>query len=366
MRNALLTALLCSLISAQALTGPQEQVFRKALAAQQQGNFAAAADLYRQVLNDKPGFLDARVNLAISEVHLGQFDDAIHNYEIALPEAPQEGPLRMNLGLAYYKKGDFPKAEQQFGSLLKEDAGNVRAAILDADCLSKMGQNGRAVEILSPLRNSHPGDLDLAYVLGTALLRSGQEDQGVALLEQVGREGHSADAYFLAGSTMLGRNEGTQSLQKRAIDDLRAADGLDPQFPGLTTKLGIAEEGAGNQEKAEALLRQALKRDPNDFDASIHLGGVLYSKRNLEEARVFVQLALTLRPDSAFALYELALIEVAEGKTAEAVQNLETVVRKTPDWVEPHIQLSVLYYKLHRADDGLRERRVVDSLKHGQ
>jgi tetratricopeptide (TPR) repeat protein len=363
MRKVLLTAIFCSaLLTAQHSTLPAEQAFEQAVAAQQKGDYSTAVEGYRQILKSKPGFVDARANLAAALVHLSQFEEAIRNYEIAIREAPQASTLRMNLGLAYYKKGDVRLAEQQFARARQAEPDNLKVAILDADCLSKMGEDGRAVALLKPFRASHPEDLDLAYVLGAAMVRSGQPDQGIALLEQVGKEGQSADAYFLAASAALARNEGAQSLDQRVVDDLKAAQRLNPDLPGLLTKLGVAEEGAGNADEAERLFRQVLQQNPDDFDANVHLGGVLYSKRNLDEARKFVAHALSLQPDSSFALYETALLESADGKTDEAVSHLEKVVQKSPDWLQPHVQLSALYYKLHRAEDGLRERRIVARL----
>jgi len=42
------------------------------------------------------------------------------------------------------------------------------------------------------------------------------------------------------------------------------------------------------------------------------------------------------------------------------------VVRDTPDWVEPHVELAALYYRLHRPEDGARENHIVDRLAEEQ
>jgi hypothetical protein len=38
-----------------------------------------------------------------------------------------------------------------------------------------------------------------------------------------------------------------------------------------------------------------------------------------------------------------------------------TARKSDPDWLEPHVELATLY-RLHRPDDGAKERQIVDRL----
>jgi hypothetical protein len=38
------------------------------------------------------------------------------------------------------------------------------------------------------------------------------------------------------------------------------------------------------------------------------------------------------------------------------------VVREAPKFQEAHIRLATMYYRLHRPEDGLREKQIVDRL----
>jgi Tfp pilus assembly protein PilF len=62
------------------------------------------------------------------------------------------------------------------------------------------------------------------------------------------------------------------------------------------------------------------------------------------------------------ARYEMALVKGASGELAAATTDLEGVVRDDPNWLEPHVELATLYYKLNRQSDGSRERQIVDRL----
>ncbi len=351
----LVSVLVSSIVFAQ--TANVEQQFRNAVEAQQRGDFAAAVREYRDLLRTNPDLVDARANLAASLVHLGQFDEAVAQYRTALKQDPTNYDIRLNLALAFYKKGDLSQAANELDALLRAEPGNARVATLLGDCYSRMGDDAKAIALLKPLQMDHPEDLDLDYVLGSALIRAGKTDEGVPLLERVGKEGNSADAYFLAGSALFKQDE-----KARSLDDLQAAARLNPDLPGLATQLGIAKEGSGDAEGAEQELRKAVQLNPGDFDATVHLGGVLYGRRKLDEARVYIDKALLLKPDSLFALYEMALVESATGQDQAAVTALERVERGEPNWLEPHVRLAALYYKVKRPADGLRERQIVDKL----
>jgi Flp pilus assembly protein TadD len=334
-----------------------EQLFPAAVRAQQRGDFTTAVRDYRELLAAHPDLPDARANLGAALVHLGRFDEAIAEYRTALHSLPNDAAIRLNLALAYYKKGDFHAAITELETLHAAEPGNRKIATLLADSYSKLGDNARAVATLSPLAPQNPGDLDLAFVLGSALTRTGKSVDGAALLEVVGKQANSADAYLLAGSALLTANENA-----RALVDLQAAMRLNPDLPGVLTQLGIAEEGNGDDPRAERDLRKALDANPTDFDASIHLGGILFTRRDLDQARIYIQRALRLRPASMFATYELALLESAEGHPEAAAADLEKVIQADPNWLDAHVQLAALYYKLRRPADGLRQRQIVERL----
>lgn len=347
--------------SALAQNPSVEQLFRAAVEAQQHGDFPTAVRDYRQLLQLQPDLADARANLAAALVHLGRFEEAIPEYRTALEADPNNNAIRLNLALAYYKKADYRSSATELSTLHAAQPNDTRIATLLADCYSKLGEDSHAVATLAQLQPAHRDDLDIAFVLGSALARTGKTAEGAALLERVAKQGNSADAYLLAGSALLKMNE-----KARALEDLQAAARISPNLPGLLTQLGIAEEGNGDDAQAEKDLRQALESNQDDFEATVHLGGILYARRDLDRARIYIERALQLQPSSTFAIYEMALLKSVTGNVDAAVADLEKVVKADPQWLEAHVQLAALYYKLHRPADGLRERQTVDRLTAGQ
>ena len=54
------------------------------------------------------------------------------------------------------------------------------------------------------------------------------------------------------------------------------------------------------------------------------------------------------------------------GIWSAAVKDLEKVVGTDPEWMDPHVELAALYYRLNRPQDGAREKQIVDRLAEEQ
>ena len=110
----------------------------------------------------------------------------------------------------------------------------------------------------------------------------------------------------------------------------------------------------GDTQGAIVALRKAVEADPNDFEAQVALGAVLHMERDLDEARLHLQRALQLKPDSNLARYEWARLERTEGHVEAAVKDFEKVLHDDPDWAQPHVEMAALYFRMNRQADGDR------------
>jgi tetratricopeptide (TPR) repeat protein len=355
MRLMLVLALLVTVSAAQ--QRDPDRLLSDAIQAQQRGDYQSAITNYRQLLQLRPENLEAKVNLGAALAHVGQFDEAIAIYKSALPSLKDKNMVRLNLGLAYYKKGDLANAGEQFSALHQLQPNNVQVAILLGDTEIKLGDAESASRMLEPLERANSENPDFNYVLGLAMIKSGRRRDGVPRMEKAARLGTSADAYMLAGATLLDLNEFEQ-----ARHDLESALQLAPQLPGLETMVGMARDKTGDQKAAEPAFRQAIQQNADDFEANLYLGALLYKQRHLEEAKGYLEHAVKLKPTDVMARYESAMLKSTAGEYEVAAKELEGVVKDNPDWLEPHVELTSLYYKLHRPSDGAKERAIVDRL----
>jgi tetratricopeptide (TPR) repeat protein len=334
-----------------------EALLRRAIGEQQQGDFNSAIHDYREYLKLRPDTVAAEVNLGAALAHIGQYDEAISLYRKALPSLTFKNPVLLNLGLAYYKKSDFNNAHEQFQALQKLEPRNVKIAVLLGDSDVKLGKPQDAIDVLQPLESEGSKNPDFQYVLGTALIRTGHLRDGVARVEESAEKSNSADSYQLAGATLLQLNE-----YERARHDLETALRLDPKLPNLYTLVGEARDKTGATAEAESAFLQALKGNPDDFEANLYVGAILYKRRDIEKAKPYLEKAVKLRPGDPMARYESAMLKSATGEYAAATLDLEQLVKDDPQWLEPHVELASLYYKLRRPQDGAKERAIVDRI----
>ena len=66
------------------------------------------------------------------------------------------------------------------------------------------------------------------------------------------------------------------------------------------------------------------------------------------------------------AVLQMAKLNAMTGKPEEAAAALEQLEKADPNWLDPHVELAALYYRLHRQEDGQREREIVNRLEAKQ
>jgi tetratricopeptide (TPR) repeat protein len=300
-----------------------QQLFNHALEAQKRGDVAGAMDGYERALKIAPGLVPARINLATALVRLGRLDEAIDQYRAVLRSSPS----------------------------------NPRIATLLANCLVLRGKYADAIEILKPIEKAHPNDLDAVFVLGEALISTDKSAEGLERVERVAAARSDADAWMLAGMTHLRLGE-----PAKARDNLDKALRVNPALPGAYTLSGMAKSRAGDEDGAALAYRKALDLDPNDFEANLRLGAALRHKGDLAAAKRYLGAAVRLDASSILARHQMAQLNITEGRDAEAAADLEAIIGHAPNLLQPHVQLAAIYYRLHRPEDGLRERKIVDRL----
>jgi len=331
------------------------------IAAQQRHDYKAAIEDYRKVLAVQPKEAEARANLGAALAEVGQFDAAIDEDTRALDAAPDKTAVRLNLALAYYKKGDMDHAHIEFEQVHAARPKDLKTAVLLGYTDIKLNKDADAVRMLAPLEAGQESNMDFEYVLGLAMIDSGNEKDGLPRMETVAQATRSVDAYFIAGSAHMRSSE-----FREARADLEAALGIDPSFPGLWTLAGQARDALGDSDASIPAFEAALREDPKDATANLYLGAIRLKQRNFDGARPLLELALQLQPGHPQTRLQLAKLDSMTGKFAAAATTLEDLEKNDPAWLDPHVELATIYYKLHRPADGDREREIVRQIEAKQ
>jgi tetratricopeptide (TPR) repeat protein len=332
-------------------------VFKRAVSLQQAGNFEGAAEAYREFLASHPKNVEARSNLGVVLARLGRFEEAIAAYRDALAVDPAKSAVRLNLGIALYKAARYEDAARELSAVSTAAPDNLQARYLEADCHLRMGEPARVIALLAPYETARPDDLALAYMLGLAYLQNREAQHGQRLIDRILRNGDSAEARLMMGVAKRSVQDLTGSLE-----DLGKAVALNPELPGVHALYGQALLETGNRDKARAELEEELKRNPLDFDANLLVGVMLKDDAEFDRASAHFTRALGVRPGDPAVRYQIATVHVSQGRSEAALPLLEAIVKDAPKFLEAHVSLATVYYRLKRRDDGDRERAIVETL----
>lgn len=343
------------LLPAQTKSDP-EALLKEAESLHRAGKLDEAIKDYRLFLAQYPNVAPVRSDLGAALAAAGRYEEATTEYKRALQLQPLP-QIRLNLALAYYKANKLALAVEELKKVREEMPNDLRVDMLLADCYLLMGDNRKVIALLDPLEATHDGDLAITYLLGTALVRDRQVARGQVMIDKILRNGDSAEARLLVGTTKLLMNDATG-----AVADLQKAVELDPTLPSAHSYYGRALQEAGIPDEAEKAFRAELKINPNDFVANLYLGVLLKEEQDYQAALPLFQHALEVRPGDAGVLYQIAALHLAEHQFDDAQRELERLVKASPNFLEAHVALATLYYRLKRKEDGDRERAIVAKL----
>jgi tetratricopeptide (TPR) repeat protein len=355
LRGLVFTLMVCSLAPAQETA---EQILDHAITLQEAGDIEAAIRAYRAYLKLRPGAAEIHSNLGAALVRAGRYEEAIAEYKQALAKDPGNPPVRLNLALAYYKSGEFSRAAHSLAEVRALQPENQQATLLLADCHLRLGENKQVIALLDPLEQSDPGNLAVAYMLGTALIRDQQPQRGQLLVDRILKNGDSAEARLLMGTTKL-----MVADYAGALVDLERAAELNPKLPDVYSYYGTALLRTGDAAGAASAFRKELETDPHDFTANLELGALARQDQQIAEALGYLERALSVRPGDAGARYQIAIAHLALGKIDVARVELEQLIHENPQFPEAHVSLATIYYRMKRKADGDRERAIVRKLE---
>lgn len=335
---------------------PPEELLKHAIAAHQSGDIDTAIRDYRAFLKVQPSSPGVRSNLGAALARKGDFEAAIDEYKKALEQADNTS-VRLNLALAYYKTSQIVLAATELENVRRVQPANRQAVLLLADCYLRQGENAKVVSLLNPIEKQAGAGMAVSYLLGTALIRDNQVQRGQVIVDRILKQGDSAEANLLLGTTKMQVND-----YSGAREDLARAVKLNPKLPGVYSYYGLALLVTGDVAGATEAFRSELKTDPNDYAANLQLGSLLRQEQKYEEARAYFRRALQVRPGDAAVRYQAASIDLTQGNLEAAEKQLESIVKETPQFTEAHVTLATVYYRQKRKAEGDRERAIVQKL----
>lgn len=294
----------------------------------QEEKYAAAADkLRRSIALD-----DAESGAA--RLLLGQVYEVLHDTRAAIEQLrwvlsvePEEYELWAHIGELEALAGDVDQARRTFTELKAHRPNDPAAAAWLASDAERAGDFAKAAAYLRESA-ALKDDATLHLRLGHYLLQSGGIKDAMKALEDARARWPKDDRinYYLAlGHDDLGAHDKAVALLKEVL-------AVKPEDRDARWQLATILEKTGDMKAAEPEFRKLLAERPDDATTLNYLGYALADRGlKLDEARGLIERAVSLEPRAGAFRDSLGWVLFKQGRSTEAVAQLESAVRELPD-----------------------------------
>lgn len=343
--------LVCSSLAACVVSAQAQDLESRAAAARDADDISAALLLYRQAVQEKPGWLEGWWFLGLLAYESGQFADGRQAFtEFTILDAKTPAGWTF-LGLCEYETGEYDDALDHLsrglvsGARLDPDVERV-ARFHRALLLTRAGSFEEAREGLKLFVERGIHDPVLIAGIGlnalglTALpqqVPAGQRD----LVEMTGRAAYA----WIAGDS-----EQTEA-------GFRSLLGAYPGAPGVhylyATYLLLSHPEMMNGE-----LQRELEVNPGNARARAAMALRLTLARDPAAAVPFARKAADDSPTLGLAQYAYGVALTQTGALSDAIVHLQAAVRIDPGNLGYHTALATAYSEAGRYEDAYRERQA--------
>ena len=207
----------------QAKANAREEAYRAnnlGVALLEQFKHKEAADAFKRALQLEPSLTLARINLGIALFNIPELPAAQKELQTAVTSAPTAPQPHYVLGLAAKTQNKPDEAIASFQRVLKIDANDVGANVNLGQLYAQQRKYPEAIAVLRIAVAAEPYNATGLYNLGTALMRSGQREEGqkvIAQFQELRQRG--------TGTTL-----GTNYLEQGRYAEAIASTGAEPDL----------------------------------------------------------------------------------------------------------------------------------------
>ena len=239
--------------------------------------------------------------------------------------------LRKWLGIAYFRNGQFQKAQAELAAANQSDLTDLQTAYILGITLVRMGDLSAAAQKLEDLISRDPFHKKAYFSLGNIYRQLGQpdlarqtlqrfqeidlEDERVVHLEQVVKQYPAqVDAW-----SQLGRIYTKRQQWEKAITALQQFVALVPTNPAAHEALGFVYFNTGDYRRAGRYYQQIVQLSPDNATYRNSLGSIYLMLEQYQEAIQQLKVATELAPENPGIYRNLATAyqQAGEEKLAE-------------------------------------------------
>jgi len=295
--------------------------------AMQQKKMFQAEQVLRNHMEKHPGAVSVRNALGRLLVQTGRNQEAITVYRGLVRDTGGTSEALSTLGLLYYQMKDYENAAKQFRQALKFSPDDQSRFYLAAS-MEAMEKPEEATQLYNEIRKGSTAYVDAQLRLaGMELLDenlNAAEKRVKAILSEYSE---AADAYMLLSTIYL-----NQKKYRQLLDETEMALSLLRISSRLLFNRAIAHEHYKQFDDVEYSLKRLLSTDPENTEALNFLGYVYAEKGvKLVEAEALIKHALKKKPDDGYYLDSLAWVYFQRGNYNKAVETQTLAIQKISD-----------------------------------
>lgn len=321
-------------------------------------------EVAQQLLGDLPGNEEPLTLMGIVYHGLGKNSLALEYWHKALAINPRQPDVLYNMGSVAMKQEDYGKAISYWQKALEMDPKMVGPNQAIGRALLTQGKHKQAVDAFRKELALAPGSIQCHYLLGQA--HAQLENYGKAkeqYLKVVKSEPDYTDAYYglFQVCSRLGEKDQAKTyvMRFRQLKSQRQDRGRDldvsaelAQVRASATRLylGISEVyiGSSNYDKAEDVLTEALRIDPNQVACLKKLTTVYQRVGRLEAALRRSQRVTILEPKNPLGFLVMGTLAVKLNRFDQAESALRRATELAPRAPAGYQELAKLYLKANR------------------
>lgn len=268
--------------------------------------------------------------------------------------------VALQLGIAFYKKGDFTKAIDSLKQALTEDPNNGEAVQLLGLSNYMAGRPAEAIPYLEKVQSWYPSaNVDAAYILGVSYIQTKNYPQARAAFSKMFGVPSDSAASYLFTARMLFRLEfgpvAEEYAQKAVI--------LDAKLPLAHFLLGELYLFQSKIPDAITQFQQELAINPANAACYYKLADAYSRIQKYDDAEKLLQRSIWLDASSTGPYILMGKVLQKKGEPLLAVRSLQRAISMDPNNAIPHHLLGQAYRDLGRTEDAERELKLAEQLQ---
>ncbi|EFC48600.1 hypothetical protein NAEGRDRAFT_63280 [Naegleria gruberi] len=319
----------------------------------EKGDYPLAIKMYRmaldQITNDYKTIRNKiRKNIGVSLIKLGQYSDAISNFEEVIENNNNDIDAAFNLVVCHFSTGNKKEMRKAFLRLL-----NVNIPGLPADEDLDDEHNSLINDALRDYLKDHQRK-QFDFILKSAKLIA-------ELIEDDWEKGYDfvieqLKSYELKREkcNIVSEVEMTKALTymkhkqfSKAIEALKSFEKKDRKLQARSaTNLSFLYLLEGDMKNAEKYASTAVESDKYNANALVNRGNCHYLNKELREAKEYYQRALECESDCVQAIYNLGIVTRDLREYEESLACFRKVHSMIPENIEVIYQLASVHSKM--------------------